>query len=810
MEFIINRQLSLKDLVKHYFRQLFSRPWYLKFAILFLVTVFLILARFKNFTTEHFAAENELKNKWRLKADKFVVRMMADDQVRLPKVSNFIHGYGSFYHFYRIPRRFKKAFYSEMTSANPDTAHPLAPDFSFHLTYDKNKVKIFHDTNCGCIYRIYMLPPFSSYLNKVDLLKPQDLKNLFLEITLDDVTTIYSLTEILEGEKGPFLSPVSSKNSKPLSGIGSYTPFCYAKSASIHYVDDNEYPTNLLNLTVSCVANELKCPIKQYTAVSYMKSSCLPDEQSTFSQLNKENFANLDYLVEYFKYPENYGPHDDDGCNLVCEDFSRKNKIIKLIERWNRSAVVVSIVLTELLMNDDDEINERYFEDWNDIFLSVTVDGSSEPQIYISLGVVFVTKGFKTEFISAPYGRSYRGCNYLINLNSTLTWDVLQVGYFFLPIPYWHDIKINLEYRNEDIRKKKKICYQVLENENFYDEKQTGHLYGHNVFHSGETERWREVLSVAGGWGHLVSLAVEINNLKPILDAPLIERWAALQADPVIYIDGFKSPRVRGTGLEDYFSFSHGFAGAENTSFAFVGVPYGFENKETTGKSWSCYRHHIFDPVLFDDSIEFIMEGTHEDEYYKEARKLTFTEYKSLEASLQTSFVYTPFYYFKKHSKNVQYKYCDDVIFCEDESLASHSFKSSTTPILFRFDSLKYLGDSKHNFEEKNVCGFSFKNLTNIKFQLIVPSTTDSKLVFTRKYYSKLYQWNDKCLVNYNGYTFEWLFSIGPTNSDYSLREDSIILPILDSGKTTNEFNFQLTVLSDWNDISYTLCSITE
>ncbi|ESN95954.1 hypothetical protein HELRODRAFT_193452 [Helobdella robusta] len=226
----------------------------------------------------------------------------------------------------RIPRRFKKAFYSEMISANPDTAHPLAPDFSFHLTYDKNKVKIFHDTNCSCIYRIYMLPPFSSYLNKVDLLKPQDLKNLFLEITLDDVTTIYSLTEILEGEKGPFLSPVSSKNSKPLSGIGSYTPFCYAKSASIHYVDDNEYPTNLLNLTVSCVANELKCPIKQYTTVSYMKSSCLPDEQSTFSQLNKENFANLDYLVEYFKYPENYGPHDDDGCNLVAKISVGKTK----------------------------------------------------------------------------------------------------------------------------------------------------------------------------------------------------------------------------------------------------------------------------------------------------------------------------------------------------------------------------------------------------------------------------------------------------------------------------------------------------
>jgi len=95
------------------------------------------------------------------------------------------------------------------------------------------------------------------------------------------------------------------------------------------------------------------------------------------------------------------------------------------------------------------------------------------------------------------------------------------------------------------------ICFQLNFVENFYNPLETGYLHAVNTYYGGDVDRWRGVVDVRGGWGHLVGVGMDIDNLRAARHGPLAERWATLQSDPVLYIDG--APAVLGTGLEDYF-----------------------------------------------------------------------------------------------------------------------------------------------------------------------------------------------------------------------------------------------------------------
>ena len=120
--------------------------------------------------------------------------------------------------------------------------------------------------------------------------------------------------------------------------------------------------------------------------------------------------------------------------------------------------------------------------------------------------------------------------------------------------------------------------------------------------------KYREVLAVDNSWGQVVGLLMEVNHLRPVPKVPINHMWAPLQADAFLFLDGQKSATVLGTGLEDYFSYAHGFINAENTTYSFVGN-YHSEPRKTDLLTWHCYRFHVLDPVVFHSSIQFIMEG---------------------------------------------------------------------------------------------------------------------------------------------------------------------------------------------------------
>ena len=151
---------------------------------------------------------------------------------------------------------------------------------------------------------------------------------------------------------------------------------------------------------------------------------------------------------------------------------------------------------------------------------------------------------------------------------------------------------------------------------------------------------------ISDGWGHIVGLQMEIDNLKAIRDVPLAYRWATLQADAVVYVDGV--PAVLGTGLEDYFSYAHGFEGANNRTYAFVGVYHSSSPQVREPLTFHCYRQHIFDPVVFSRSLKFVMEGTHSSEYFLPAKTLNYTEHRTRVVTSQQSLAHTVYYYYKE------------------------------------------------------------------------------------------------------------------------------------------------------------------
>ena len=718
---------------------------------------------------------------------------------KLIELSDLMQSDKNHFGFLYLPKRLKSAQFYEITTANPDTKHPLGPDFSFHIKYDSKKVKIFEDYESGCIYRIFLLPPFLGLQDKIDLLTPTALKNVFLEINLDGNLQSYSLQQISEAKYFPFSQPISSESEKPKSGIGSYYPFCYNKKASIYLVNDHDYPKNLLNLTVDCISSEISCHIKQYSAVSYLKVPEMFGAEKINSK-NQKSFSRINYLLSL---PNIRGPSYNNKCILICKQLATSIPLL-IFHQTNSGGVIISISLILL-----DGTSRNTLMDWEGVFLSVYTDGTSKPNINVTLSSLFVTKAFTNAFKGAAFGRTKKKCDFYKDQKYFGSFH-LMIGYFNFPIPFWNRIEI---YLTSIFTKSNGLgCFQVLHTDNLYDPKDTGYLHSRQVFHSGQTDRWREVVKVEGGWGHLVGVLVDIRNLQPNLHGSLVQRWAALQADPVIYVDGSHEPRVKGTGLEDYFSYAHGFSGAENSSYSFVGVPYAHYEALSRANSWTCYRQHLLDPIVFDESLHFAMEGTAEEDFMKEAEAITYQQFVQKSQKCQTVFQYLSLYYYRKHNSDYfNKKTCDDLVFADLVSLKSHSFFTNSTLTPFHRKNVKFIGDSTFNRFYHHVQGLTFIKDSKFYFTLSLPRVTfERKLSLTNIFYSSPFSWNPTLSMVVNGgKSRTWFVAMGATNEEFSLRNQSVFINHFTVSNSVRDFfNFEIEVLSKFNLISFELCSI--
>ena len=333
---------------------------------------------------------------------------------------------------------------------------------------------------------------------------------------------------------------------------------------------------------------------------------------------------------------------------------------------------------------------------------------------------------------------------------------------------------------------------------------------------SDNVEGWRMVLDINGGWGHIVSLSMEVDNLVPVADVPQAYRWAALQADPVIHVDGSASATVLGSGLEDYFSYAHGFAGAENTTYAFVGVHHAGHRPHagTHPLTWHCYRQHVLDPVTFRSEVRFFMEGTGS-RFSAPAVPLDYAEHRRRRRAGLPSLAHTVLYYFRPSSDTSDH--CDRVWFGNVTSEQRHRYqlvrrRPPPGGSLFTLSGLprRFIGDTSRNRTFEFSGGRAFGAGDVFRFELVVRPSPLGLYRLRRTSYSLPRRWNDRARWSLNGVDQGvWFLPMGSLCQEYSLVDDDQIVywrrGVVDSGAFVARFEFQ-PASRTWCDISYELC----
>ncbi len=108
------------------------------------------------------------------------------------------------------------------------------------------------------------------------------------------------------------------------------------------------------------------------------------------------------------------------------------------------------------------------------------------------------------------------------------------------------------------------------------------------------------------GRGHYAGCTLNIDNW----DLSIPTYWFG-EGDDMIFIDGETwPPSLHGTGTEDYFCAAWGFPTGQHST-PFHGVSYKDPLAHTYSGKWSMYRHHILDPVTFQNSIRVTIEHGH-------------------------------------------------------------------------------------------------------------------------------------------------------------------------------------------------------
>ena len=214
----------------------------------------------------------------------------------------------------------------QITSANRDSRFPLGPDFTFHINYTQKEVTIYENYGTACVYRIFLYPWLPTNYEILHQMTSENLSSLYLKLEIDGQRLVqFSLKDMFEAKRWPFVSPLSSQHASAASGINVYFPFCYMKSLRIVYVHDQPFPANLFELTINCTANELRCPVKIYSAVSHHKFPANTELRGFVSPIvghaHPKTVGSYAVMSKLLRNPVKNGPGASVGCILSCVDL---------------------------------------------------------------------------------------------------------------------------------------------------------------------------------------------------------------------------------------------------------------------------------------------------------------------------------------------------------------------------------------------------------------------------------------------------------------------------------------------------------
>lgn len=200
--------------------------------------------------------------------------------------------------------------------------------------------------------------------------------------------------------------------------------------------------------------------------------------------------------------------------------------------------------------------------------------------------------GAATPAVQVPVG-DFFGNGLCEVSNFTARYFGMSSGGFFckFPMPFAHGFRIEFENLDEmtDTEVFVNVLYQVPET----PASQVG--YFHTQFHTGRNQGPDPITILeTTGRGHFVGCTVaaqgEARNYLSFLEAP-----------EYIYLDDdWETPRIVGTGLEDYFLGGWYFREGE-----FAGELHGVPSKDALNASIAMYRIHDADAIRFQRRMRF-------------------------------------------------------------------------------------------------------------------------------------------------------------------------------------------------------------
>ena len=706
------------------------------------------------------------------------------------------------FQFFNLPKRKMLTQYTEITTANRDTGYPLAPDFTFHGKYGRNWVQIYEDHGPGCISRIYVLPLLPTDTSKLHKMTSKDLKKHILEFNIDGQSFRYTLQQISEGNDWPFLYPVSTRHARPASGLGTYTPLCYQKSMVIIYHTASQLPDFLLEKTIDCSLNDLLCPVHIYSAVSRHK---FPQTTTVDSFVDMKDLTNerehkqhLEMASKFLSRPEELGPAAGDPCLMECVSVCAGCRQLFYVS--NKPQVIKAIYIRVF-----DSFTGIAADNWDDLFITIVFDDAEIAQVdKVSLGTLFAASGSKNTFRGATVGRTNKLCTYE---DSTTALDTNTLtGYLYFPMPFWSKAALYL-HGHENMEKNRLVCAQVSTVPNYYVKKDTAYFHARHTYFTDNVSGWRSLLNVKESWGHIVGLFINVDNLKAVRDVALNARWAALQADILAFIDGHQAASVMGTGLEDYFSYAHGFALAENTSYSFVGVPHAGPRRSEP-LTWHCYRLHVLDPITFQSSIQYVMEGTGE-YFLHETRSIPQNIYRKRLLAGDATISHLVLYYSQPNMNGMHL--VDTLNLADPKSEKGHSFYLIHRAVeesgeKFEFEGVRYVGDVINNVS-KSIKGRTFASDDIIQFTYKGDFTQTKGLVLRQEIISNDWNYRAKVTVNNLFVGTMYIPMTSLTSSKYSLLETDLTIDAINLQRS-RELVVEIEIKTPSHGVSYKLLTI--
>ena len=626
----------------------------------------------------------------------------------------------------------------------------------------------------------------------------------------------------LNRDNWPFYVPMSTRHKELYAGSQTYAPICYKKYIHVSYFITVTLPSGVLHSIAECSreldwmkTGKLKkpCKYKIYLNISKHKFPPLSNTEPFHFHENRaireKEFRKLASTLS--RPEENYVTGK--ACSLNCVNISSQSNIV--ISRINSPGVIFSF---RIQVTEDNKVPF----DWNSLVLSMHFDRTPNVQVQeIPLGVLFGASQPNgqslNDFNGASIGRKKLRCLKRFtneNGSSYVKVDIDWVGYISLPMPFWKSAEISL--KNLDSSRRFIVCVEMVLMPNMYTSETTGYFSMETNQYTGGADERKDIFSVQNAWGHLVGLIGELTNLLPsILLTKGRGMRGHIEADMLFFIDGLKAASMAGSGFEDYFGYGHEAMGVENTTYAFVGCPYGnkFNIFTTSPLSRHFYRLHSLDPVPFHNSITISIEGYHKDVGKRTTKRgsIGVDKYYSLKkANKEFVNAYVVVYYAKSDSRGLLMT--DEIILSKQTSRVvnyNSSPKESHRPTLkpFKVENCSYVGDVR-TFETFTKQGYEFK--MGDSFNITVKIHQDNKGAILRRDFHTIpfTQWEEKARIWVDGVDHSiWMFGKGTLHPRYTLRQGEFLL---NPAVTRKKSSITITIMPHtlWRDISYQVFSI--